>query len=172
MRSSWPLYQDLEPACADDYHFWLQRGSFEVQFGSLSLARISLAQAKMGDGARDHRVHTEWAYYLLKSAWKNPTATDAPERVAEGRQILSDYIQGYGDRDPYPWHVYGSQLLGWIRVASLSDDERARELRAVIEVVKAGNAKHPGYADLRTLLRDLEHDLLMLSVPPERRVPR
>jgi len=166
------LYQDLEPACADDYHFWLQRGSFEVQFGSLSLARMSLAQAKMGDGARDHRVHTEWAYYLLKSAWKNPTATDAPDRVAEGKQILADYIQGYGDRDPYPWHVYGSQLLGWIRVASLSDDERARELRAVIEVVKEGNTRHPSYADLRTLLRDLKHDLLMLSVPPERRVPR
>ncbi len=166
------LYQDLEPACADDYHYWLQRGSFEVQFGSLSLARMALAQAKVGDGARDHRVHTEWAYYLLKSAWKNPTATDALERVAEAKQILIDYIQGYGDRDPYPWHVYGSQVLGWIRVASLSDDECAAELRAVLDVVRDGNAKHPGYADLRTLLQDLEHDLLMLSVPPEQRVRR
>jgi SIR2-like domain len=166
------LYQDLEPACGDDYHYWLQRGSFEVQFGSLSLARLALAQAKMGDGANDHRVHTEWAYYLIKSARKNPTATDAAERVAEGKQILMDYIQGYGDHDPYPWHVYGSQLLGWIRVSAMSDDERARQLRDVTDVVRDGNAKHPGYQDLRTLLKDLEHDLLQLSLPPEQRVWR
>jgi hypothetical protein len=163
------LYQDLEQACADDYHFWLQRGSYEVQFASLSLARNWLAQAKAGDGANDHRVQTEWAYYLLKSARQDPNSSDASEHVAEGKQILADYIQGYGERDPYPYHVYGSQLFGWTQAASLSDEERGRELRAIIEVLREGTSKHPGEQELKILLRDLERALLMLSVPARQR---
>jgi hypothetical protein len=163
------LYQSLEAACAGDYHYWLQRGSYEVKFGSLSHARSWLAQAKQGDGENDRRVSTEWAYYLLKSARQNPNATDVEERVAEGRQLLEDHMQGYGDDDAYPWHVYGSQLKGWLRVASLGDDERARQLEKIIAVVREGAAKHPGERELQVLLRDLEKDLLMLSVPFEDR---
>lgn len=163
------LYQSLEPACADDYHYWLQRGSYEVKFGSLSNARSWLAQAKQGDGARDHRVTTEWAYYLLKSARQNPRATDAPERVAEGKQLLEDQLQGFGDDDAYPWHVYGSQLKGWLKGAALGDDEHAKQLEGVIAVVREGAAKHLGDRELQILLLDLERDLLMLSVPAEQR---
>jgi hypothetical protein len=163
------LYQGLEPACADDYHYWLQRGSYEVKFGSLSHARSWLAQAKQGEGAHDHRVTTEWAYYLLKSARQNPRATDAPERVAEGKQLLEDQLQGFGDDDAYPWHVYGSQLKGWLKGASIGDDDHAKQLEGVIDVVRDGASKHPGDRELQILLLDLERDLLMLSVPVEHR---
>jgi hypothetical protein len=162
------LYQDLEASCADDYHYWLQRGSFEVQFASLSLARTWLAQAKAGDGADDFRVRAEWGYYLLKSARTNPTATDAPDRLAEGKQILEDCIQAYRD-DTHASHIYGSQVLGWARSAPLSDEERALELRGAIAIVRAGVDEHPGVRDLEILLHDLEGDLLELSVSPELR---
>ena len=162
------MFQDLEDVCKDDYHYWLQRGSFEVQFGSLTLARTWLSHAKDG-GEHDHRVHTEWAYYLLKSARSQPTASDAADRIAEGQSILIDYMEGYGERDSYPWHVYGSQMLGWSRAARLSDDERAELLREVIARIETGVSKHRGDADLRGLLRDLQNDLLSIAIPPPRR---
>lgn len=157
------IYEDLEEICKEDYHYWLQRGSFEVSFGSLSLARTWLSHAKDG-GSHDHRVQTEWAYYLLKSARKDPAASDASERVADGQAILLDYIDGYGDTDIYPWHVYGSQMLGWSRAAPLSKDEKAELLREVVGNLRRGVQQHPG-SELDGLLHDLERELLMLAVP-------
>ncbi len=90
--------------------------------------------------------------------------------MAEGKQILEDHIQGYGDDDAYPCHIYGSQLKGWLKAASLGDDEHARQLEKVIAVVRDGASKHQGERELQILLRDLEKDLLMLGVPPEYRV--
>ena len=46
------LYQEIEALCRDDHHYWLQRGSFEVECGNLSLARTWLAQARLGEGRR------------------------------------------------------------------------------------------------------------------------
>jgi hypothetical protein len=161
------LYQEVEELCRDDYHYWLQRGSFEVQFGSLALARTWLSHAKAG-GDHDRRVHTEWAYYLIKSAYRQPAATDAKARVAEAQAILFEYMAVSGDADVYAWHVYGSQMLGWIKVAPMSGDERAALLREVIDRTRDGVEKHPKDNELRVLLADLERELLLLAVPAKR----
>lgn len=46
------VYSEVESFCSDDYHFWLQRGSLEVQDGLLEYARPYLLSAKDGDGVK------------------------------------------------------------------------------------------------------------------------
>lgn len=158
------LYHSVEDLLAADYHFWLQRGSLEVESGNLSRAANYLQQAFAG-GEHDRKLQTEWAYYLLKSAHQNPRATDAAHKAEEGQQILLDQIDRRGEEDSYPWHVYGSQMLGWLRRAPLPDQERQRQLEIVKNRVKDGAHLHPYAEELRALARDLEEEWLMTVVP-------
>jgi len=158
------LYRSVEDLLASDYHYWLQRGSLEVESGSLPRAANYLQQAFDG-GERDHRLQTEWAYYLIKSAHQNPSATDATEKVEEGQRLLLAQIDQRGEQDSYPWHVYGSQMLGWLRRAPLPALERQRQLEIVKNRVKDGVRLHPSAEELRGLARDLEEEWLMTVTP-------
>lgn len=158
------LYANVEDLLSDDYHFWLQRGSLEVESGNLSRAGNYLQQAFDG-GEGDHRLQTEWAYYLLKSAYQDPRAEGAAQKVAEGEKILLDQISQRGSTDSYPYHVYGSQMLAWLRRAPLPDQERQRLLEVVRNRVKEGMHVHPTVTDLRVLVHDLNEEWLMTAVP-------
>ncbi|MDQ3631803.1 MAG: SIR2 family protein [Actinomycetota bacterium] len=169
MNDARRLYDSVEAPLATNYHFWLQRGSLEVENGSLPAARNYLQQAFAGGGDNDHRVHTEWAYYLIKSAYSDPRAANAAEQVAEGERILLDAIDRRGGSDPYSCHVYGSQMLAWLRRAPLGDSDRARKLEAVMRKVGEGRDAEPHVQDLQILHRDLENEWLLLAVQPEDR---
>lgn len=162
------LYASVENLLADDYHFWLQRGSMEVEAGNLSRAANYLQQAFAG-GEHDHKLQTEWAYYLLKSAHQNPRAGDAAEKAARGQEILLDQIERRGGDDSYPWHVYGAQMLGWLRRAPLPAAERQRQLGIVKDRVKEGARLHPHAEELRGLARDLQEEWLMTVIPEDSR---
>lgn len=161
------LYDSVEDPLAGDYHYWLQRGSLEVENGNLPAARTYLQQAFAG-GEHDFRVQTEWAYYLIKSAYWDVRAADAHDRVREAEKILLDAIGRRGDADSYLYHVYGSQMLAWLRRAPMDEAERARQLETVKNRVKDGCAKHRFGQDLHDLYRDIENEWLSLAVPPDR----
>jgi hypothetical protein len=162
------LYDSLEVRLRDYYHYWLQRGAFEVQHGNIRLAGNFLQQARAG-GQHDYRVDTEWAYYLLKSAYLNPQATNAPVKVAEAKEILLEQIEQRGSRDVHVWHVYGSQILAWTRRAPLSADERAHELGFAKGQMEAACRAHPYARELRQLYEQIEREWLMTRVPPEKK---
>lgn len=162
------LYESVEEPLAQDYHFWLQRGSLEVERGSLPAARNYLQSAFAG-GDHDFRLHTEWAYYLIKSARSDPKAADASARVREAEAVLLKQIERRGDQDSYAYHVYGSQMLSWLRRAPINDDDRARQLENIKNRVKDGCERHPDADDLHDLHRDIESEWLSLAIPPELR---
>jgi SIR2-like domain len=161
------IYDSLEELLKDSYHYWLQRGAFEVQYGNIRHAGNYLQQAKAG-GEHDYRVETEWAYYLLKSAYLNPDAADAHEKVEEGKKILLDQIDRRGSRDVHVWHVYGSQILAWTRQAQLSPDERAGELEFAKVQMDRARMAHPHARKLQQLHDEIEREWLMTRVPPEK----
>ena len=58
-------YERIESVLNWDYHYWLQRGSLEVEIGDLSLATNFLDQARsLASG--DRLVENEYAYLLMK----------------------------------------------------------------------------------------------------------
>ena len=162
------LYDGVEDLLRDDYHYWLQRGSLEVEHGNLPAARMYLQHA-FAEGRHDFRVQTEWAYYLIKSAYKEPKAADAQQKVEEAEALLLEGIERRGSEDPYAYHVYGSQMLAWLRRAPIGDDERAQSLEHVRNRVKDGRERHPHAEDLADLYRDIEAAWLRLAVPREQR---
>jgi len=160
-RKAYELIEDMQRS---NYHYYLQRGSYEVEIGDLDLAKNLLEQAR-SLSPDDYMVQTEWAYMTLKRAAQNATSVHAIDQAREAIAELEDAISRRGKDDPYPYHVLGSQGLGWIRRAIISKDEKARELARLLQIVRGGAKRHPKHFDLRQLAEDLEREYLMLAVP-------
>jgi hypothetical protein len=157
------VYDEVESILNWDYQYWLQRGALEVETGDLSLAQNFLEQAR-SIAPRDPNVLAEWAYMVLKKATQEATAPDSHERAALAIDTLEESIEGRGARDPYPYHILGSQGLSWSRRAILTRDQRIELLSRLRRVVREGVRLHPRNVGLRGLLRDVEQEYLMMGV--------
>jgi hypothetical protein len=159
VRASYDAVEDL---LSWDYHYWLQRGSFEVEIGDLRLAQNLLEQAR-ALAPDDTKVQTEWAYLVIKRAAQEPAALDARDRVEQAFLELEDAVARRGHQDSYPAHVMGSQGLAWVRAAPLSQPEKLGILARLRDVVDRALLHHPQAGDLRQLARDLEQEYLMVG---------
>jgi hypothetical protein len=155
-------YDAIEDLVGWDHHYWLQRGSFEVETGDLQLAQNMLEQAR-SMAPDDYKVQTEWAYMVIKRASQNPTASDASDRVEEAFLELEDAVSRRGHQDAYPAHVMGSQGLSWVRQAPLGRDAKLGVLARLRGVVDGALRLHPRSGDLRQLSRDLEQEYLLVG---------
>ncbi|HOC43245.1 MAG TPA: SIR2 family protein [Thermoanaerobaculales bacterium] len=156
------VYEEVESLLNFDYHYWLQRGSLEVESGDVALAENFLNQAR-SIAPDNHKVDTEFAYMLMRRAYEQPGAPDAQETIEEAVQLLENVITSRGD-DPYPYHVLGSQGLAWSRRANLGQSQRRRFLESIVAQVDHGSRAHPQESDLRQLLGDLRREILMTTV--------
>jgi hypothetical protein len=161
------LYGELEGLLRWDYHFWLQRGSLEVEVGDLDLAENFLNQAR-GLAPTDPYVKTEHSYLLLRKAIENPTADFAPEFVQEATETLTSLIEQVGERDTHAYHVLGSQGLAWARHGMSSSIEKERFLRGIISHLEDGCRNHPRATELKKLLEDVRCEHLEIAVPSQR----
>ncbi len=157
------VYDTLEELLSWDYHYWLQRGTFEVQWGDLSLAASFLNAAK-GLNPGDHMVATEYAHLVFKRAIENPRSEDSAKKVEECAEILEDQIRSRGEKDDYPYHVLGSQGLGWVRRAPLGRKEKREFLQRLVDHLVEARKRHPWSDRIRQLHGDLEKELLMTAV--------
>lgn len=153
-------YASVESLLNWNYHYWLQRGSYEVEVGNIDLAENFLNQA-LSMAPDDYRVLTEWAYMSLKRASLNPIAIDAPSRAEEAFKHLEEAIDNRGNVDSYPYHVLGSQGLSWVRRAVISRDEKAQTLTRLERIVGEGVKRFPRQKDLTQLQEDIKKDILL-----------
>ena len=158
------LYGSIEQALAWDYHYWLQRGSLEVESGDINLAQNFLSQAKGLAPDDEPFVQNEWAYLLFKRALEAPKGLDAPKLVEEATVLLEDLITRRGLTDSYPYHVLGSQGLAWSRRGITSAVERGRYLAKLLKRTEEGVGRHAHATDLRQLLDDVRKDYLSIAV--------
>lgn len=158
------IYAELENVLSFDYHFWLQRGSLEVEAGDVKLGANFLNQARsLRPG--DFRIETEYAYMLIRRAYESPRSPASEKDFTNALAILEDVILHRGKVDSYPYHVVGSQGLAWARRADLGARDKRELLTYLIETVKKGYDIHPKVKRLRTLLDDLQKEYLMTTVP-------
>lgn len=158
-------YAQVEDILGWNYHYYLQRGSYEVQVGDLNAAKNFLDQA-LAMSPDDYRVQTEWAYMTLKRAALNASSVNAPAQAEEAFAQLEDAIESRGQYDYYPYHVLGSQGLSWARRAIISPDEKARLLSRIYAIVQEGARQHKTQMELQQLLKDLEQERLLLVTNP------
>jgi hypothetical protein len=158
------LYALVEDHIAWDYHYWLQRGSLEVETGDLALAENFLNAAVSKAPARDFRVSTEYAYLLLKKASRSPRAPGATDWAETALKDLEHAMAERGVDDEYYFHVYGSQGLAWARRAPLLPEARRALVRRLMDAVDRGYALHNRSTNLKRLAEDLKKEYLSLAV--------
>lgn len=160
------IYTRLEGSLHWDYHYWLQRGSLEVEAGDLERATHYLDQAR--SLRPDNRmVETEYGYLMMKKAARNPAAPNAAQLFQAGFDLLEGLIDQGSKDSPYPYHVIGSQGLGWARRGGMRLIEKRVLLQKLWDMVKAGRAQFPLSRDLKLLEEDLKRELLSTALPPE-----
>jgi hypothetical protein len=163
IESTRNLYGSLEQILSWDFHYWLQRGSFEVERGDLSLAENFLNQAH-GLAPDDPFVETERAYLLFSQAIENPNGVDAPESIGEATTILEFQMTRMDRRSPHPFHVMGSQGLAWSRRGAFPKGGREKYIRELMAHVEEGVRQFPRENDLQILLDDLKREQMQLAV--------
>jgi hypothetical protein len=160
-------YADVESLLANEFHYWLQRGSYELERGDISLAQNFLGQARsLARG--DYMVETEWAYLELERACRNPGALNAPEWIMDGFAILRDIIARYAERTPNTFVVLADKAVKWCEVGPLSWEERRRLLEAVQATLRDGSRYHAGNPVYSQAVAKVDHAYLELAnvTPP------
>lgn len=160
-----PVYALIEDILRWDFHYWLQRGSFEVERGSVSYAENFLAQA-MALAPDNLFVRTERAYMLMVAAAGEAEA-GLPlhhEHADEAMGELFDVIETHGKETPYPFHVLARQGLAWLQHAGLSPTEQADYLGRMLSYVRDGVKLHPQSRELRTMEKSVEKAYLATAV--------
>jgi hypothetical protein len=154
------LYTRLELVLSTDYHYWLQRGSLEVEAGDIRKAENFLSAARsLGSG--DFRVDTAYAYMLMRKAWEAPHDLHSEEILNSGIKELDEVIENSGDASEYPYHVLGSQGLKWARRAITQKENKRAFLQRLLDVVERGLGDHLGSESLTTLRDDLRKEILL-----------
>jgi hypothetical protein len=160
------IYTRLEGLLNWDYHYWLQRGSLEVEAGDLERATHFLDTAR--SLSPDNRmIETEYGYLQMKKAIRNPRASDAQRLFDEGFSLLEDLIASDAKDSPYPYHVIGSQGLGWARHRGLTMIDKRTLLQRLRDIINEGLQHFPLSRDLKRLADDLEREWLSTAVRPD-----
>jgi hypothetical protein len=154
------LYVRLEPVLSTDYHYWLQRGSLEVEAGDIRKAENFLSTAR-SLGPSDFRVDTAYAYMLMRKAWESPLDIHAEEILASGMQELEAVIENSGDASEYPYHVLGTQGMKWARRAIPDREIKRVFLQKLFETVEQGLKHHPRVENLINLREELKKEILL-----------
>ena len=157
------LYGELQHRLHWDYHYWLQRGSLEVEIGDLSLAQNFLNQAK-GLSPDDPYVLNEYAYLLFARALANPKGETSQKLVEDALAILERLIESNYRGSGHPYHVLGSQGLAWSRRGIQDSRERGTFLKYLVDVLTKGCKKFPRKQELQTLLVELKREYLSIAV--------
>lgn len=158
------VYAAIEELVAFDYHYWLQRGSLEVEKSEdLRLAEQFLGQA-MALAGGEYQVRTEFGYLLMKKAIAQPGSPRATAWLEEGMRLLEGVIASRGKTDAFPYHVLGSQGLSWVRRGISRTSDKGAFLDRLIDIVQEGVDRHRFARDLLQLREDIKKERLLLTV--------
>jgi SIR2-like domain len=157
------IYSRLEGVLSWDYHYWLQRGSLEVEAGDIRKAENFLGAARsLGSG--DFRVDTAYAYMLMRKAWEAPSDLHSKEYFDEGIKGLEYVIEHSGKVSEYPYHVLGSQGLAWVHRCQWNRDDKRELLQRLAQAVDEGCRYHEKAQNLIQLREDLRKEILLTFV--------
>lgn len=154
------IYDSVRKHFGDNGHFWLQYGAYELAYGHLDLAENYLLQAE-GLIPKNEQLTTTFGHLYLRKAIEANSLTAAEEFKSAGDKMLRQQIARIGTGDPYPYHVLGSQLLGYIKKWVSQEFQAAALQELQLTVIRPGTDRHPMARDLSTLAADCKKAELM-----------
>lgn len=142
------IYGSAEEWLAEDPHFWLQRGSFETDYGNLVLAENFLRQARV-IAPDDVLIDTAWAMLLLKKALNDLQGMDAHALVEEAFGILKPIMRDTTSNSPHTFAIYLNFGLRWLREQRLGNEEQRLLRDELLYFGRVGAALHPRQPDVQ-----------------------
>ena len=97
------VYDRIQSIVKHDYHYWLQYGLLELDFGTIDLAAPYLESARELDGNDDY-VHTAVAHLRFRQSLDASSLAQAEELRREGEVELRRQIDIRGNREYKVYH--------------------------------------------------------------------
>lgn len=155
------IFESVEVRLRTKAHFWLQYGLLELEYGNLDFAENYLQQAaSLSPNSR--YIENSLGHLYLKKAVHAGTPTEAWEYRRHGSEILERQMD-IGDT-PYPFHIYCSQRLAWMRTWSLESGQRLEEMEHLEKVARQGKETFPRNKMLKSLYIHVQRAYLELAV--------
>jgi hypothetical protein len=156
------VYDYVEEILDNDFHYWLQRGAFEVEAGDPSKHALhDLRRAMTTEGGEDDPyVLTEYSYLRFRMAQSSRTS----EGIAWGKAAFEDVrkvVLRSGLRSPHTFVVLARDGVPWLHSADMPRTEKVHLMRQAIHLLKSGarlDAVNTRVAEVReTAITALEH---------------
>jgi hypothetical protein len=159
------IYEAIKPFYRDDGHYWLQYGSYEIEYGdNIDVAENYIGQA---DALLPHnrQVQTATAHLLMKKAATAQTAAAAKPLMEEAVALLRLQMM-----DPrvslHPLHIFGSQMITYIR-RWVPLNLRSESFRDVHDELRRSIPDHlRTHPELARLIEDLKRSELETVIRP------
>lgn len=135
------IYATVHELLKDNFHYWLQRGEFELERGDLGIAENHLETAQGCDGGgTDHFVLTAWSAIRLRRSTINPGDGNLRDRALEAIGVLEGVALRHGGASPHSYSVVARRGTEWVEAceASLSADQIDDILRRILGQVETG----------------------------------
>lgn len=135
------IYSTVHELLQDNFHYWLQRGEYELERGDLGIAENHLETAQGCEGgASDHFVLTAWSAIRLRRSTESPADGSLRDRAFEAISVLEDVTRRHGGASPHSFSVIARRGTEWVEAceASLSVSQADGTLRRILAVVEAG----------------------------------
>lgn len=157
------VYELTSHAFANDGHFWLQYANLEVDYGRASYARPLIANAEGLMGTTDLILNTR-AHMMLREALTVSSYAEAMNLRADAEDILRHQMERARDDDEYPFHVYLTHMLGWIRAWAPDQESKKQDLEELLALAKDVCERIPRNQKLREVQNVIMREYLSLAV--------
>lgn len=158
------IYEGIKQYFRDDGHYWLQYGSFELEYG----LEIGAAENYINQAAaimpNNPQVVTANAHLLFKKSAEATTSAAARELMEEATTVLKAQMVQNQHSEAHPFHIYGSQMMSYIGrwVSAESRSEHFRRVHDELrQAIPAPLASQP---EFKQLLSDLKRAELETAV--------
>ncbi|GAA2477672.1 hypothetical protein GCM10010406_12260 [Streptomyces thermolineatus] len=134
------IYTSVHDLLQDDFHYWLQRGEFELERGKLDVAANYLESARGSGGADDYKVQTAWSAVALKRSSAQPQDSALRKKALEALSVLESVVKTRGSLSPHSLTVMARNGTEWLNACrtALSTDVFSHTVRKILDVVELG----------------------------------
>lgn len=149
------VYGALEQVLPREFHYWLQRGSYELDYGDLSLAETFLLQAE-ALRPDDNLFETAWCHLLMKMSLKSPAGVSARTLAEEALRRLRALLDVPQSRTPHTYAVYLRYGSQWVQSRMLPAAEELVLRQDIRSRITQANVRYGGNRLLREAVAEAE----------------
>jgi hypothetical protein len=132
------IYDDVERLLRNDFHYWLQRGSFEVERGKDQFALHALQAAMTTPGGEDDpKVLTEYALLRLRLA-RRVQSIEGVRLALDALEDLGKVIRRHGEQSPHTFVILAREGVPWLETAPIGSSEREELAKSCTQLLSLG----------------------------------